>query len=127
LKTKLNIIVAYDKYMAERVRRFWQVQKVDFYEKKMMGGLCFMVNDKMACGIHYDKKKETDLLMARIGEEASLAAQTKTGCHPMDFTGRPMRGYVFVTPDGFDADDDLDYWLQLCLRFNPQAKSSRRK
>jgi hypothetical protein len=119
--------MAYDKYMADRIRRFWQTQKVDFYEKEMMGGLCFMVNDKMACGIHYDKKKETDLLMARIGEAAALAAQAKTGCHPMDFTGRPMRGYVFVTPDGFDSDDDLNDWLQLCLRFNPQAKASKKQ
>ena len=66
-----------------------------------------MVNDKMACGIHFDKKKQTDLLMARIGEEAHNANIDKEGCHPMDFTGRPMRGYVFVTPDAFDTDEEF--------------------
>jgi len=93
----------------------------------MMGGLCFMVDDKMCCGIHYDKSKETDLLMARIGEEAYKTAILREGCHPMDFTGRPMKGYVFVTPDGFDLDVDLEYWIQLCLDFNPLAKSSKKK
>lgn len=86
-----------------------------------------MVNDKMCCGIHFDKKKETDLLMARIGESASTEAMSKPGCHPMDFTGRPMRGYVFVTPDGFDAAADLDAWIQLCIDFNPEAKASKKR
>jgi len=45
----------------------------------------------------------------------------------MDFTGRPMKGYVFITPDGFDLDIDLEYWLQLCLDFNPLAKRSKKK
>ena len=86
-----------------------------------------MVDDKMCCGIHFDKKKQTDLLMARIGAQAFEAALQREGCHPMDFTGRPMKGYVFVTPEGFDTDDDLSHWLQLCLDFNPMAKSSKRK
>jgi len=86
-----------------------------------------MMNDKMCCGIHYDKKKETDLLMARIGEEASIAALEKEGCHPMDFTGRPMKGYVFVTPDGFDSEDDLDFYIQLCVAYNPLAKASAKR
>ncbi|MBT8232100.1 MAG: TfoX/Sxy family protein [Saprospiraceae bacterium] len=119
--------MAYDEYMAERISRFFTEKKADFFAKKMMGGLCFMVDEKMACGIHYDKKKETDLLMARIGEEAHNANINKPGCHPMDFTGRPMRGYVFVTPDAFDSDEDLHYWLQLCLDFNPLAKRSKKR
>ena len=93
----------------------------------MMGGLCFMVDDKMCCGIHFDKKRQTDLLMARIGEEASLEAMNKPGCQPMDFTGRPMRGYVFVTPEGFDSEEDLGAWLELCIAFNPLAKASRKR
>lgn len=119
--------MAYDEYLAERITRYFEESKADFYAKKMMGGLCFMVNDKMACGIHFDKKKETDLLMARIGEEAHDKHITKKGCHPMDFTGRPMRGYVFVTPDAFDTDDELAYWLNLCMAFNPFAKMSKKR
>ena len=119
--------MAYDEFLADRLRRAFQQAKVSFYEKNMFGGLCFMVDEKMCCGIHYDKKKQTDLLMARIGEEASEAAMHREGCHPMDFTGRPMKGYVFVTPDGFDSEDDLSYWVRLCLAFNPLAKASKKK
>lgn len=119
--------MAYDEFMADRVRRTFQEKGVEFAEKKMFAGLCFMVDDKMCCGVHFDKKKDTDLLMARIGEEASVEAMTRKGCHPMDFTGRPMKGYVFVTPDGFDSDEDLAYWIQLCVDFNPLAKASKKR
>ncbi len=119
--------MAYNEFLADRIHQILKEKKVHYYAKKMMGGLCFMVNDKMCCGIHFDKKKETDLLMARIGEVAYETAIHKEGCHPMDFTGRPMKGYVFVTPDGFDLDVDLEYWIQLCLDFNPLAKSSKKK
>ena len=86
-----------------------------------------MVDDKMCCGIHFDKKKETDLLMARIGEKAAEGAMKEDGCHPMDFTGRPMKGYVFVTPNGFDTDEGLSRWLQRCIDFNPEAKASKKR
>ncbi len=119
--------MAYDEFMADRIRQIFQEKKVNFFEKKMFAGLCFMVDDKMCCGIHFDKKKDTDLLMARIGEEASIQVQGRKGCQPMDFTGRPMKGYVFVTPDGFDQDEDLASWLQLCIDFNPLAKASKKK
>ncbi|WP_405208659.1 TfoX/Sxy family protein [Aquimarina sp. LLG6339-5] len=119
--------MAYNEYLADRISQIFKDKRANFYTKKMMGGLCFMVDDKMCCGIHYDKKKETDLLMARIGEDAYKNAIKREGCYPMDFTGRPMKGYAFVTPDGFDLDEDLEYWIQLCLDFNPIAKSSKRK
>ncbi len=119
--------MAYDEYLADRIRHVFKGQNTSFTEKKMMGGLCFMVDEKMCCGIHYDKKRETDLLMARIGEEASVGALTRVGCHPMDFTGRPMKGYVFVTPDGFDNEEDLAYWIGCCLSFNPLAKASKKR
>ena len=119
--------MAYDEFIADRMRRVFKEKKVAYTEKKMFAGLCFMVDEKMCCGIHYDKKKETDLLMARIGATASETAMDRTGCHPMDFTGRPMKGYVFITPDGFDDEEDLSYWLQLCIDFNPLAKASKKK
>ncbi|WP_109301777.1 TfoX/Sxy family protein [Aquimarina sp. AU474] len=119
--------MAYNEFIADRIRQIFKEKRAKFYEKKMMGGLCFMVDNKMCCGIHFDKKKEMDLLMARIGVHAVDEAMKKEGCLPMDFTGRPMKGYVFVTPDGFDLDKDLEYWIQLCLTFNPLAKSSKKK
>ncbi|MEL7422416.1 MAG: TfoX/Sxy family protein [Bacteroidota bacterium] len=119
--------MAYDEYLAERIRRVFAEQHTSYTEKRMMGGLVFMVDDKMCCGIHFDKKKEMDLLMARIGPEASTEALERVGCHPMDFTGRPMKGYVFVSSEGFDSDEDLAHWLDLAIAFNPLAKSSKKK
>jgi len=119
--------MAYDEYLGERIGRILKENGANFFTKKMMGGLIFMVNEKMACGIHYDKKRETDLLMARIGPEASESVKEKPGCHPMDFTGRPMKGFVFITPDAYDMDEDLEFWVQLCLDYNPLAKASKKK
>ncbi len=119
--------MAYNEFIADRIRQIFKERKANFYEKKMMGGLCFMVEDKMCCGIHWDKKKEMDLLMARIGPEATEEAMKREGCLPMDFTGRPMKSFVFVSPDGFDLDIDLEYWVQLCLDFNPLAKMSKKR
>jgi len=120
--------MAYDEFLADRLRQLLKEKaKVPYFEKNMFAGLCFMVDEKMCFGIHFDKKKNTDLLMARIGEGASEEAMKRTGCHPMDFTGRPMKGYVFITPDGFDSDEDLAYWVDLCLAFNPLAKASKKK
>lgn len=119
--------MAYDEFLADRLKKVFKEAGSAFEVRNMMGGLCFMVDDKMCCGIHYDKKKKTDLLMARVGEEASDNLIDNDKCHPMDFTGRPMKGYVFVTPNGFDSDDDLGLWVQKCLDFNPLAKASKKK
>jgi len=119
--------MAYNEFLADRIHQFLKEKKVNYFTRKMMGGLCFMVDDKMCFGIHFDKKKEMDLLMARVGPDAIEEALSKEGCLPMDFTGRPMKGFVFVTPDGFDLDKDLEYWLQLCLNFNPLAKRSKKR
>jgi hypothetical protein len=56
--------------------------------------------------------------MAKIGEEAYKEEIKKEVCLPMDFTGRPMRGYIYITPQGFDMDEDLVYWVQLAVDFN---------
>ena len=116
-----NTTMAYNEYLADRIRNVLNERKASYEEKKMMGGLCFMVDDKMCVGIVKDE------LMARIGPEKYETALQKNGCKPMDFTGRPMKGYVFVEPDAIDMEDDLAYWVQLCLDFNPLAKSSKKK
>ena len=87
----------------------------------MMGGLCFLVDSKMCVGV--EKKR----LMARIDPEVYDVALRQKGCVPMDFTGRPMRGFVFVNPAGLSTEDDLDGWLKLALDFNPRAKASKRE
>lgn len=119
--------MAYDEYLADRIRQHLNEKHTAFTELKMMGGLCFKVDNKMLCGIHIDKKYGDSLLMARIGESLYEKELDKPECLPMDFTGRPMRGYIFVTPDGFDTEDDLSYWIDLCITFNPFAKASKKK
>lgn len=118
--------MAFDSFLADRVRSFFQHKNIFFLEKKMFGGLCFMVDNKMCTGVLYSKKHQLDLLMVRIGEPASEQNCARVGFNPMDFTGRPMKGYAFISPEGYDADVDLEHWLQLCLDFNPLAKSSKK-
>jgi TfoX/Sxy family transcriptional regulator of competence genes len=112
--------MAYDEQLAERVRRGFGRRKVSFEEKRMMGGLCFMVDSKMCVGV------EKNRLMARIDPEAYDAALRRKGCVPMDFTGRPMRGFVFVNPKGVATESELDDWLKLALDYNPKAKASKK-
>jgi len=119
--------MAYDEHFADRVRQFFTQKKVSFYEKKMMGGIIFMVNDKMCVGVDKDRKLDIDRLMVRVGPQAYEKALQMEGARNMDFTGRPMKGFVFVGPDGFDTDDDLEKWLDMALAYNPFAKSSKRK
>ncbi len=119
--------MAYDEFLGDRIRQVFREKGISFVDKKMMGGLVFLVNDKMCCGIHIDKKSGDSLLMSRIGEIAYKTEIKKEECLPMNYTGIPMKGFVFVTPDGFDMDADLEYWLNLCIDYNPLAKSSKKK
>ena len=95
--------------------------------KKFMGGFCFFMNDKMCVGLDIDKKTNEDRIMSRIGEDAMESALKRKGCRPMDITGKPMKGFVFIYPEGFKTDHDLSYWIQLAVDFNPFAKSSKNK
>jgi TfoX/Sxy family transcriptional regulator of competence genes len=112
--------MAYDEHLAERISGALKQKHVSFEAKNMMGGLCFLINGKMAVGIVKDS------LMARIDPALYEKALAKNGCRPMDFTGKPMKGYVFVDPVGIDMDKDLEYWIQLSLDFNPRAKASKK-
>ena len=89
--------MAYDEYLGERITNIMNTLKIYFYSKKMMSGLIFMVNEKMCCGIHIDKKHGDTLLMAKIGEEAYADEIQKGVCVPIDFTGRAERIYFCDT------------------------------
>lgn len=112
--------MAYNEKLAERIRELLSFSK-KVEEKKMMGGLTFMVNDKMCVGIIKDE------LMARIDPEMQESALKKKGCRIMDFTGRPMKGYVMINHDGMGTKKDLEWWINLALDFNKKAKSSKKK
>lgn len=113
--------MAYDEGLAQRLRELFQGRGVVFEEKRMMGGLCFMVNEKMCVGV------EKNRLMVRLDPAIEADALKRKGCVPMDFTGRPMRGFVFVEAEGCDDDSDLSDWLNLALAFNPKANASKKR
>ena len=114
--------MAYDEHLADRIKHILKSKNVAFYDKRMMGGLIFMVNQNMCCGIHIDKKLGDSLLMAKIGTIQYEKEIVKDVCLPMDFTGRPMKGFIFITPKGFDMDTDLEYWINKAVDFNLKTK-----
>lgn len=111
--------MAYDEYLAERIRNVLKDKSISFEEKKMMGGVAYMVDDKMCVGI---MKNE---LMVRIDPDVQDEALEKKGSRIMDFTGKSMKGFLLVSPEGIDMEEDLRYWIGLALAFNPKAKSSK--
>ena len=112
--------MSFNEKLANRVRSILiDIPKVE--EKKMMGGLTFMVNNKMCVGILKDD------LMARINPAAYESALEKSGCREMDFTGRPMKGFLFISPDCTKTKEDLNYWIGLALEYNKFAKASRKR
>jgi TfoX/Sxy family transcriptional regulator of competence genes len=113
--------MAYNEFLSERIQTVLDKKNIDFEEKKMFGGLCILVDEKMCVGIINDD------FMARIDPEIEQEALSKKGARPMDFTKKPMKGYLYVSPEGVDREDDLEYWIDLCLEFNPKAKSSKKK
>lgn len=113
--------MAYDEQLAGRVRKSFAQRKVAFEEKRMMGGLCFLVDGKMCVGV------EQERLMVRLDPDIYERALTRKGCAPMDFTGRPLRGFVFVQANVLAAEEELASWLESALEFNPRAKSSKAK
>jgi TfoX/Sxy family transcriptional regulator of competence genes len=102
--------MAYDEALAERVRKTLR-NKRGVTERKMFGGIAFMLRGHMFVGIL------DDWLMARVGPENYEDALAKDGVRKMDFTGKPMRGYVFVAPKAVRTDAQLKHWLGLCADF----------
>lgn len=112
--------MAFNEILAHRIREALK-EITDVEEKLMFGGICFMVNGKMCVGIIKDE------MMCRIGEERYDEALQKRGCREMDFAVRPMKGYVYVSDDGIKTNAEFKYWINLCLEFNPKAKSATKR
>lgn len=100
----------YDEGLAERLREVFSTHK-DVTEKKMFGGIAFMVSGNMCCGV------VNDTLMARVGPDHFEAALKRPHVRKMDFTGKPLKGFVYVAPEGFESDEDLAGWVQVSLDF----------
>jgi TfoX/Sxy family transcriptional regulator of competence genes len=113
--------MAYDEKLADRVREIISLRAKKIEEKKMFGGLCFMVNDKMCVGV------ETERLMVRFDPALNDELMKKEGCKPMNFTNKIMKGYAFLDIDALNTNRKLEYWVNIALDFNKFAKSSKKK
>ena len=112
--------MAYNEKLADRTREIIARTHKKVEEKRMFGGLCFMVNDKMCVGV------EKDRLMVRLDPELFDEVMEKEGCEPMDFTGKIMKGFVFVNEGALTTARKLEYWVNLALDYNKIAKSSKK-
>ncbi len=102
--------MGYDEAVASRVRK--ALGKIDgVSEKKMFGGLAFMVYGNMCCGVLQDK------LMVRVGPEAYRPLLSKPFAHEMDFTGKPLTGFLYVEAKGFSTTKDLNFWVKKSLDY----------
>lgn len=113
--------MAYNEKLADRTRELIARTHKNVVEKPMFGGLCFMVNDKMCVGV------EQERLMVRLDPLQYDEAMEKEGCRPMDFTGKVMKGYVFVDIEALNTTKKLEYWIGLALAYNKIAKISKKK
>jgi len=102
--------VAFDTGLAQRIRQVL-ADTDDVTERRMFGGLAFMLHGNMFAGVL------GSTLMARVGPDGYAAALRSEHAREMDFTGRPMKGYVFVAPEGLIDDAELAKWVRTCAAF----------
>jgi hypothetical protein len=96
--------VAFDELLAERIRGVLG-DRMDVDERRMFGGIAFMIGGNMCCGVLGEE------LIVRVGPDEGEQALTEPGVRPFDFTGRPSRGIVVVAPEQLAEDADLDRWV----------------
>ena len=112
--------MAYNEKIGHRIReRLSDLPNIE--EKEMFGGIAFMLNNKMCVGV----VKED--VMCRIDPDKYEEALEKPGCRPMDFTGRPMKGWIYIDEHGMKNKKDFDHWIDLALEFNNKAKKNKKK
>jgi TfoX/Sxy family transcriptional regulator of competence genes len=98
--------VAFDEHLAQRVRELLGA-RADLDERRMFGGIVFMIAGNMCCGVHGDD------LIARLGrDEAEQLLASEPGARPMDLSGRPMRAWLMIAPEATAEDADLERWVR---------------
>lgn len=102
--------MAYDEGIAERLREVYEMMG-GAVEKKMFGGIVFMVAGHMSCGVVRDE------LMVRVGPHQYEKSLQRPYAREMDFTGKPLKGFLYVSPEGFEEDEALQTWVELSLSF----------
>lgn len=113
--------MAYNENLADRVREIIGLTHQNVEEKRMFGGICLMVIDKMCVGV------QKDHLMVRVNPDIFETLMEQEGCVPMDFTGKIMKGFIFVESSVLTRKKKLEYWVELALDYNKIAKASKKK
>ena len=114
--------MAYDAKLADRIRAYLSdIPKLKVKEKEMFSGVVFMVNGKMCVNVSHEN------MMCRFDPALYEDIAERKGFLPMIMRGKKLKGYCYVSPDGFKSKKDFEYWMQLCLAFNPTAKASKKK
>jgi len=113
--------MAFNEELANRTREIISLTQNNVEEKKMFGGICFMVNDKMCLGV----VKES--LLVRLDPAKYDEVIENEGCGPMNFTGKPMKGFVFVDSYVLNTKQKLEYWINLAMDFNKIARKSKKR
>jgi TfoX/Sxy family transcriptional regulator of competence genes len=112
----------YSTKLAERVRTYLdRIADLRIEEKEMFRGLAFLVNGKMCVNVSGED------LMCRYDPELEHEVAERTGFQPMIMKGKQLRGYCYVSEEGYKSKANFEYWLKLCLDFNEKAKASKRK
>jgi TfoX/Sxy family transcriptional regulator of competence genes len=112
----------YSTKLAERVRTYLERRPdLEIEEKQMFRGLAFLVNGKMCVNVSGED------LMCRYDPELELEVAERAGFRPMIMKGKQLRGYCYVSEEGYKSQANFDYWLKLCLDFNEKAKASKKK
>jgi TfoX/Sxy family transcriptional regulator of competence genes len=113
--------MAYNEKLANMTRELIAQTHKNVEEKAMFGGLCFMVNDKMCVGVNKGR------IMVRFDPAKGEEVMEKEGTRPMEFTGRTMKGFVYVDENVLTTKKKLEYWIKLALEYNKIAKASKKK
>jgi len=100
----------YNELLAFRVRKLLSEQKT-LGEREMFGGITFMLHGKMCCGVVGNE------LVVRVGREGYDEALGQPHVRQMDFTGRPLKGFVFISPGGYETDEELAKWVKQATKF----------
>lgn len=115
-------VMAYNTSVANRIRtHLEELPHLDVEEKTMFSGLAFLVNGKMCINVSDEN------LMCRFDPELQNEVAERPGFLPMIMRGRQLKGYCYVSEDGYKSKSNFEYWLALCLDFNDRAKSSRKR
>lgn len=114
--------MAYDTQLADRIREYLVgFPALDITEKEMFSGVCFMVDGKMCVCVSRDN------MMCRVDPALEEPLAELPGCSQMVMKGRVMKNYWLIEPDALKTRQAFEYWVNLCLEYNPKTKAAKPK